>query len=366
MPEPLKHMYDRAYVEKLSDQIYSIEPAFSRRTFIEKIFDRHWNRRELKNRMYHISSVLGLVLPGPYRRNLRVLMSVARRDRMGRSANFADMCFPGYVELYGLEDYEASIPALELFTQLSSSEFAVRPFIVKYGPVMMNQMAVWARDTNEHVRRLASEGCRPRLPWATALPEFKKNPEPVLQILETLKGDPSAYVRRSVANNLNDIAKDHPGIVLKTARRWIGVSEETDQLLRHACRTLLKKDLPQALSLFGYSQNGPVNVTRMNVTPRRTKIGGAVDVSCRLVCKGLKPMNLRLEYAVHYVKSGGRIHARIFQIGRKTMGPAERHAFRFRHTFRDLSTRSHHPGTHALAVLINGKEMRRVKIELFR
>ena len=169
------------------------------------IFDNNWKDKALKQRMKHISASLHHYLPMQYSDAIQILMKSSSKFR-----GFQYMFFPGFVERYGLNQYETSIQALEHFTKHSSSEFAVRPFITKYNHKMMAQMEVWAESDNHPIRRLASEGCRPRLPWATALPEFKQDPAPILPILEKLKNDESEYVRRSVANNLNDISKDHP------------------------------------------------------------------------------------------------------------------------------------------------------------
>jgi 3-methyladenine DNA glycosylase AlkC len=150
---------------------------------------------------------------------------------------------PDYIEQYGLEDFESSVKAIENVTRFVSCEFAVRPFILKYGGTMMKKMRTWSLHKSYHVRRLSSEGSRPRLPWAISIPELKKDPSPILPILENLKNDPSEWVRRSVANNLNDIAKDHPGLVIELARKWKGISRETDAIIKHGSRTLLKKDM---------------------------------------------------------------------------------------------------------------------------
>ena len=179
------------------------------------------------------------------------------------------MVFLDFVEVFGLDDYEASIPALEYFTQYMSAEFAVRPFIVKYPKQMLAQMLVWSKHTNPDVRRLSSEGSRPRLPWGIALPALKKDPAPVLPILEELKLDPSESVRRSVANNLNDIAKDHPEVTLQVLHSWQALDrEEIAAITRHALRTLLKDGHPQALELLGYPPP-QLTVSSLSLTARQ-------------------------------------------------------------------------------------------------
>ena len=182
MAELLKNLYSPKLIASLCSSLKSEYSQFDSERFTANIFDREWDEKELKSRMKHISENLRKSLPNDYQEALEILKSAAP-DFSG----FEYMFFPGYVELYGLDEYEASIPALEYFTEFSSSEFAVRPFIEKYPNQMMSQMEEWAESDNHHIRRLASEGCRPRLPWAKALPDFKKNPKPVLRVLEKLK-----------------------------------------------------------------------------------------------------------------------------------------------------------------------------------
>src|SRR5262245_60221753 len=261
--------------------------------------------------MRRIATTLHQFVPGDYRRQLAVLSEVAPRF-----GGFEAMFFPDFVAEYGLDDFEASIPALELFTQFSSSEYGVRPFMVRYGARMLEQMTNWAAHPNEHVRRLASEGSRPRLPWAMALPQFKRDPRPLLPILEALRADPSEYVRRSVANNLNDIAKDHPDLVLDVAQRWLGQSPETDRLVRHACRTLLKRGDQRVLRLFGQHDEVAVTVTAFKLGEREIPIGS--DLTFAFVVRSESDTRARIEYAIDFVKSGKRIGRKVFQVGVKT------------------------------------------------
>lgn len=214
MSDLLKDRYSRAFVQRLAAAMVSARPTFDATGYTAAVLGGGWNGLELKQRMRRLSATLHRFLPGTYPEQLGVLERVAPHF-----GGFEAMLFPDFVEQFGLEDFDESVRALECFTQFSSSEFAVRPYIIRHGARMMKMLRRWAAHENEHVRRLASEGCRPRLPWAMALPVFKQDPSPVLPILEALKADPSEYVRRSVANNLNDIAKDHPAVLPEVARR---------------------------------------------------------------------------------------------------------------------------------------------------
>jgi 3-methyladenine DNA glycosylase AlkC len=364
MPEPLKHVYDRAYVARLAGALdRAVKRAragrFDARGFALAALARDWKSLELKQRMRRIAETLHAFVPGDYATQLAVLA-----DAAPQFGGFAAMFFPDFVERYGLDEFDASVGALALFTRFSSSEFAVRPFIVRYGPRMMQVMARWARDDDEHLRRLASEGCRPRLPWAMALPEFKRDPAPVLPILEALKHDPSEYVRRSVANNLNDIAKDHPDLVLDLARRWLGTSQATDALVKHACRTLLKRGDARALALFGHDHGVDVRVRGFRLAARELRIGERLGFSFAVELVQHAAARLRLEYAVDFVKSAGTTSRKVFKIAERRFEPGARERYERSHRFQDFTTRKHYPGRHRVVILVNGVERGARTLEL--
>lgn len=251
MAELLKYMYNPAFFESLCPTLKKIIPGFQERKFIHKIFDRQWPDLELKQRTRKITLALHDFLPEDFSQTCHLLVSIStaliRNNEKQQSYPF--IFLPDYVSLYGLSDFEASMDAIEQITKLVSAEFAIRPFIVKYPDQTMERMLCWSKHIDPFVRRLSTEGCRPRLPWGIGLPALKKDPSAILPILENLKEDASDYVRRSVANNLNDIAKDHPSVVLDIARKWKGRSPCTNWIIKHGCRTLLKKESSVALRL---------------------------------------------------------------------------------------------------------------------
>lgn len=360
MADALKDLYDAAFVARLADAVHAQASSFPVRRFTAAVFAGPWASLPLKARMRHIASALAVHVPGRYRDQLAVLQAIAPGFR-GLTA----MVFPDFVEAYGADDPEASLPALELFTQHSSSEFAIRPFIVRDERRVMAQMLQWATHPSEHVRRLASEGSRPRLPWAMALPRFKADPSPILPILERLKADPSDYVRRSVANNLNDIAKDHPEVTLDIARRWFGVDPRTDALVKHACRTLLKRGDPTALAVFGYADSTPARVEALTLSRVRLAIGDTLEFSFAVRHEHEAPLALRVEYHVHFARARGTSSRKVFHVAEGVFAPGT-HAFTRRHAFADLSTRVHHPGAHRLAIALNGLEQASAEITLVR
>ena len=350
MPEPLRNLYNEELIVSLSHKLKANYGKFDSDRFRKSIFSEDWNQKGLKERMMHIAVTLHKFLPSDYRKSIKILKPVSSHFK-----GFEYMFFPGYVELYGLDRYEESISALEHFTEFSSSEFAVRPFIKKYNNRMMKQMEIWAESSNHHIRRLASEGCRPRLPWAMALSEFKKKPDPALKVLEKLKNDESEYVRRSVANNLNDISKDNPCILVDVAKRWIGKNKDTDKLVKHACRTLLKQGNPEILGMFGIVKPSHISIEQF-VVQKSAKIGENLAFSFILKTDKCKLGKLRIEYAIDFMKSNGKLSRKLFKVSESDYSGQNKVVTKH-HSFKYISTRKYYTGIHGLAVIVNGQEL---------
>jgi 3-methyladenine DNA glycosylase AlkC len=279
---------------------------------------------------------------------------------------FWHIYLPDYIEQFGADHFDLSMRSLEEITQLVSAEFAIRPFILRYPEKTMKQMLDWSRHPAASVRRLASEGCRPRLPWAIGLPMFKKDPAPILPILENLKQDPSEYVRRSVANNLNDIAKDHPGLVLKMAARWKGISPETDALIRHGSRTLLKRGNDKALHLHGFNPKSRGEAKSLTIKPRNLKVGDSLSFSFQFTNRENTSTFYRLEYRIWYLTSTGKTSQKVFRIAEKEMRPKESITFTRTQRFTDFTTRKHYPGRHQIEILANGISRLKATFRLVR
>ncbi len=352
MAEPLKDLYNKKLIETLADEIKKNYGGFKVEGFARAVFSKDWKDKELKERMRFIAETLAVFLPKNYERALKILMPASTSFK-----GFEYMFFPDFVELYGLGNFELSMKALEHFTEFSSSEFAVRPFIKEYPDKTMTQMGKWADSENEHIRRLASEGCRPRLPWAMALPEFKKDPKQCLKIIRKLLSDESEYVRRSAANNLNDISKDRPDEVIKFTKKYIGNSKNTDRLLKHGCRTLLKAGNTEVLAIFGFSEANHVQIKSFEAETK-TAIGQHLNFSFSIRTAKKTLGRLRLEYAVDYKKKNGKQLRKIFKISEGDFSCREKIITKS-HSFKDVSTRKHYGGVHGLAIIINGREAAR-------
>lgn len=357
MAELLKNRYTKAFIADLADRVRAAHKAFDSEGFAKTVTSKGWRNLELKDRMKRISESLESYLPKDYSDALDILEQVAP-DEQG----FEYMFLPDFVERLGLHSFERSMKALEVFTEYASAEFAVRPFIVRYEAKMMRRMKRWAKSKNEHLRRLASEGCRPRLPWAMALPAFKADPSLVLDVLEMLKADPSEYVRRSVANNLNDISKDHPDTTLRVARQWIGENPGTDWLVKHACRTLLKSGRAEAMALFGYAPRKGIRVEEFEST-ENVPWEGNLDFSLKLKRKGRALGRIRVEFGIDFLRGNGSWNRKVFKVSESDVGlNAKRIERRF--SFREISTRRYYAGLHRVAIIVNGREIAQNDFEL--
>lgn len=344
----LKDVFDKKFVTALAADLKSSHQKFDQQEFIKAVLKKGWKEKELKQRIRHISENMQQSLPTDYKKAISILKTVSDKHN-----GLQHMIFPDFVELCGIDDLTTSIDAMAHFTQNSSSEFPVLFFIIKYEKKMMAQMKKWANSKNEHLRRLATEGCRPRLPWAIALPKYKNDPSAVLPILEKLKEDESKYVRRSIANNLNDISKDNPKVVIKLAKEWKGISPETDKLIKHGCRTLLKQGNPQILRLFGFKEPKHVELKKFKVT-KEIKLGEEIEFEFSLKTDKKNLGLLRIEYIIEFVRQNNKTGKKVFKISEGRYAENERKIIK-KHSFKPISTRKYYAGKHSVSVVVNGR-----------
>jgi 3-methyladenine DNA glycosylase AlkC len=362
MAEPRKEMYDEPFLRQFGALVRSQWTSFDDERFVRLVLGDGWDRLELKGRIRRVTEALGSTLPPVYDEALDVLFAIDER-----CVGFPFIFFPDFVEVYGLRDWERSMEALERFTARSTSEFAIRPFLVAETERTLARMREWAEHENEHVRRLASEGCRPRLPWAPALTMFKRDPRPIMPILEQLKCDSSLYVRKSVANNINDIAKDHPDIVRDVAARWSGEHPWTDWIVRRGCRTLIRQADPVTMTLFGYSGASAadtVGEARIDAQQHAAFIGGSTELRYRVTFNDSEPQRLRIELGVDYVKASGRVSQKRFLLTDRTVAAGAQLEGTKRLDWTDLSTRKHYPGLHRLHLTVNGDPVAETEVML--
>lgn len=368
MAELLKHIYTPKRIQSIAHGIQQQQANFSIQQFIDLVFDQHWHNLELKARQAHISFCFSQLIEGNYLQQLDIICRTAalfgnyskKTDKTTPNktevlGNFEYMIFPTFVEMYGIEYpelFDENMQALEHLTQYSSSEFAIRPFILQNPTKTMSVMLAWSSHENYHVRRLASEGCRPKLPWAMALKPFQKDPSLILPILDNLKADNSLYVRRSVANNLNDISKDHPQQVLSLAQQWSNTCDDTNWLIKHGLRSLLKQGNTQALDLFGFSP--PKHIQCSEITcDNQVKIGDSLTFSAQLNTPEIALGKCRIEFAINFMKANGKQNTKVFKISESDIQTQQK-SIQKTFSFKAISTRKYYLGKHDLSIIVNG------------
>lgn|GEM_PF-40491 len=347
MAQALKEIYTQDYVLKLADALRQASVKVTDKELCDAVFLIDWDSLELKARTTRLREAVHSVMNCPFPKACQVLM------RAGENfGGHEGMFFPEYVSAYGLEHWPEAMNTLEVLTTYSSAEFAIRPFIEKFPEKTMAKMEAWSSSDNEHVRRLSSEGARPRLPWASALKEFKRDPQALLPILENLKADESLYVRKSVANCLNDISKDHPELTLKLAKRWLqNKNHHTTWIVKHGLRTLLKGGNNEALSAIGYGGKGSFLLGTTFLETPFVEMGGELSFSFDFEVK--KESKVRLEYALHFIRKNGQHNKKVFKISEGQYEKGE-YIVEKKHGLKKINTRSYYEGVQFLEIIING------------
>lgn len=307
----------------------------------------------IMERVRHIAAALHAALPADYPAALAIIRHMAPR----LTHAFQAVAVTEYVARYGLDAFDQSMDALADLTRFGSAEFAIRPFIARDTGRALATMARWASNEDEHLRRLASEGGRPRLPWAARVPALKDDPARFVPILDTLKADPSLYVRKSVANHLNDIAKDRPDWLLDHLAGWPQDDPRTAWIIRHALRTLIKKGDPRALALIGIGHGAAVTIRHFSIAPAAVRLGDKIKLAAELVSESREPQRLVVDYRIHYVRTGGKTAAKVFKLKTFELAGGEAVPLSIGQTIRDFSTRRHHPGHHKVDLIVNGQTM---------
>ena len=358
MAEPLKNQYGPEVPARLAREVAAVHPGFDREAFLADAL-AGYGALDLMARGRHLAAVLHRHLPVDYEAAVDVLLASVQAapppEAATAMAPFFYLPHTCFVAAFGLGHFEASMRAQHLLTQRFTAEFSIRPFLQHHTQATLERLAQWATDPSHHVRRLVSEGTRPRLPWGQRLRDFQQDPTPVLALLERLKDDPELYVRRSVANNLNDIGKDHPAVLVDTARRWLpGASPERRWLVEHALRFAVKRGDAGALDVLGFGARAEVAVAQACVAPAVARVGGAVSVAFELHNTQAHAQDVLVDFCIHYVKASGQTAPKVFKLKTATLASGQAVAFAKRVSLAQMTTRVHHPGTHRVEVLVNG------------
>jgi 3-methyladenine DNA glycosylase AlkC len=356
----LKDLYGPDIPARIAAQIAAVHPAFSVDAFLADVLDGY-DDLELTPRARHIAHALRRHLPSDYDEAIAILLAslgppIDPEVPMGMDP-FLYAPHVYFVAFFGLDQWETSMRAQYELTQRFTAEFSIRAFIERVPKRTLARLRDWSRDPSPNVRRLVSEGTRPRLPWAPRLRRFQEDPGPVLELLERLKDDPSLYVRRSVANNLNDIGKDHPAVLVETCRRWlVNASEERSWLVRHALRSAIKRGEAGALEVLGYGGDdaASASVGRVEIDPARPRIGDLVRVGFTVRNAGTSGTTFNVDLRIHFVKANSRSRPKVFKGRTVALEPGAEAAVSKTISLRQHTTRTHFPGDHRVEAIVNG------------
>lgn len=354
-PNAFKHFINADVVQRIADSIASVAKDFPKSEF--KSVVKELPPLELKARVLLLSQRLHQHLPPHFPQAVAVLLKSLNKKSL---KGFDLWPYTHYVQTQGIEHLEVSLDALRTLTQLFTSEFAVRPFLKIHTNKSLDYLIACAKDENVHVRRWSSEGSRSRLPWGERLDIFIKQPQLTLPILELLKYDEELYVRKSVANHLNDIAKDNPQVVLKCLARWIQNCPKPhyDKIMwitRHALRTLIKNGDAAALKLIGVSDKAQIKVERLRLAKKSIKVGDHLNFDFSIHSQSRKSQKLIIDYVIHHQKAGGKTAPKVFKLKAVDLLPGQSLTITKKHSLKPVTTRKYYLGKHRVEIQINGK-----------
>ncbi|HMQ94212.1 MAG TPA: DNA alkylation repair protein [Amaricoccus sp.] len=367
MPEPFKTFFNTGTIAMIGANLAARSPGFDRDRF-EALAGDGLEALELKARAAQITRALDACLPRDFGPACDLMLAALAPADAAEGApgirGWAVMPMADLVALRGLGDFDRAMEVLAEMTRRFSSEFAVRPFILADPERAMGHMMRWTGHADWRVRRLASEGSRPRLPWGMRLAPFVADPAPLMPLLGRLRDDPSEDVRRSVANSLNDIAKDHPDLVAGIARDWLaGAPPERRRLVRHACRSLVKAGHRPTLAALGFGE-AALRLERLDLASPVVAFGEALEFVACLRSEGGDPQEIVLDYAIHHRKANGGTSAKVFKWRQLSLAPGETLELARRHSIRRITTRVYHDGAHRLEILANGRALGEIGFEL--
>jgi 3-methyladenine DNA glycosylase AlkC len=371
--EPFKNVFNKDLIHGMAAHFAAHDPAFDVDGF-RRFALKDLKKRELKERSDRIVEAMAKYLPGDFKAGAKVLMASLHPeppdDLYGIAvskaglAGWAIMPMGEYVGRYGQGDFRLSMSLLKAFTSRFTSESAIRHFFLADPAKTLRAVIPWTKDKNRHVRRLVSEGSRPLLPWSPKLQVFIDDPALILPLLEALRHDEAEYVRRSVANNLNDIAKHHPDLVAKTARRWLNkASHDEQRMVRHACRTLLKQGHKGALEAFGYS-GADVLIEGFDINTPLLNLGGHLVFDLTLRSTSKKDQALMIDFVVHHRKANGSTSPKVFKWKTVNLKAGATLAAQKKHAIKPITTRVYYSGEHFLELQVNGQSMGKLAFHL--
>ena len=356
--ELMKNGLSASAILRISNALSQVLSNFDSKTFENECLNG-LESLELKQRVHHIIKVLNTYLPTDFTLAVNLLCSIKKHwdygDPEDSLKSFAAWPLIDYIAEYGIDFPEESLKGMKQLTSLFSAEFAIRPFIIRYPEFCYKVFSTWVYDESADVRRLVSEGTRPKLPWGMQLKTLVNDPSPSIVLLTTLRNDPSLYVRRSVANHLNDIAKDHPTIVIKTCKSWLTKpTKEIQWLIKHATRTLVKEGNTEVFPLLGYTENPKINIETIDLSNTHIKLGETITFKFALKSLADYTQEVVIDYALYFMKANGIQKAKVFKLKNQTIASKESITLTKSFSFKTITTRKYYKGEHKIEILVNG------------
>ena len=368
-------LFNAETVALLAANLGKVDKSFKSAKFIKAVL-APFPELELKARINWIVETLESFLPSDFPSAVKILLDALppELDPTLSDDDFGHFIWivPGeYVAKHGCnkKHLSLSLEFLKQATKRFSSEGAIRPFLREFPQQSMAAIHTWSTHDNYHVRRLASEGIRPNLPWAA---RANVPVEDIIEVLNKLYSDATRYVTRSVANNLNDITKTHPHLVVDTLNKWHkdnGIqgkepnktNKELAWLSKHALRTLLKEDHPQALELLGFTTKPAFQIKNLDVTNKVT-LGESFVWSCDLVSQAQQQLKITLK--IYFLKANGSHSAKVFAVKEGQFKKGDELHIHKKQLFKPLTTRVLYPGLHSAELIINGVSKQKCDFEL--
>lgn len=317
------------------------------------------NDTPFKTRAQIITDALINELPNDFETAANTILDSFHHIQKAESWNaFYFMPFGEFVAQKGChqQHLKTAFQLIYEITKRFTSEFAIRPFLEHFPEETMQTLKIWSTDENEHVRRLVSEGSRPRLPWAKVNRKLVDNPTPSLLLLEKLKTDSSKYVQKSVANHLNDITKDHSAIVFQTLNDWKKLNNKnTNWIIKHALRNELKKGTREAMKILGFKENPKIIVSDFKISHNHIDLGNDLFFDFNVLSQEQTSVALMIDYIIHYQKANGKTAPKTYKLKTTNLNSHQLISIKKKQAFKPISTRKLYSGTHRIELFINGQ-----------
>ena len=347
--EPLKdQFFNPKFYNELTRDLSFVYPKLKKDSFLKDV-KKGYRQLELMQRLELVSDTLKNHLPQKYPEAVNIIYALAPKVK-----SFPGMALPNFVQKFGLNHFDHSLDALKYLTTFSSSEFAIRVYLKADFKKTIREMEKWSEHENEHVRRLASEGSRPRLPWSFKLEEVINAPKTTSRIIDALKNDEALYVKKSVGNHLNDISKDHPEYMLDTISQWNLEHDHTNWIVKRAIRTLVKAGHPRTFRLLGFEQNPKFEISNFQLSSLKIKLGEELNLSFEIQSLVNRPQKLNIDYLVYYQKKNGELSPKVFKLKELELKGKQLYNVKKKHRFENFTTRKHYSGLHKIQLSVNG------------